>query len=166
MAPDTSPPGKSFAERWPHDASEREYLAAPWLPIVLGGMAGLFAVPALLAQLFITVPVPVLVLIFANVALTTLAIGRAEGRPSRWLVRLWKVWVWVAAAIVLGLAVSFIGVALCDGTACAGEGRTSTGRAIAMAVTFAASIGGALAITLLVERAARRLVARGRASAT
>lgn len=165
MTRETAPPGKTFKERWPHDASEREYLAAPFVPVVLGGLAGLFAVPALLAQLFLAMPLPVAGVVGIALGVTTVAIARATARPARWVVRVWKLAAWIGAAIALGLLVTAVGSALCDGSACAGVGRYATVRAIPMAVTFALSLGGAFAITFAVERGARALVAWSRARA-
>ncbi|HEX6868297.1 MAG TPA: hypothetical protein VF119_05800 [Candidatus Limnocylindrales bacterium] len=166
MARETAPPGTTFKERWPLDASERDYLAAPFVPIVLGGLAGLFAVPALLAQAFLAATVPVTIVVALGVILTTLAIAHATAKPARWIVRIWKLATWIAAAIALGLVVTAVGAALCDGSACATASRYAIDRAIPMAVTFALSLGGAFAITFAVERGARALVAWSRARAS
>ena len=166
MTRETAPPGKTFKERWPRDASEREYLAAPFVPIVLGGLAGLLAVPALLAQLFLAATVPVAIVVALAIAGSTLVIARGTARPGRWIVRIWKLGAWIAAAIALGLVVTAVGAVLCEGSSCAAGGRYAVERAIPMAVTFALSVGGALAITIAVERGARTLVARSRARAS
>jgi hypothetical protein len=100
----------------------------------------------------------------ATFALSWLVIHRSEARPGRWIVRAWKLAVWVALAVALGLVVTVIGTILCEGPACATNARFASDRAWASFVTFALSIAGALAITFGVERAARRISVRDRAT--
>lgn len=164
MSRETAPPGKTFAERWPHDASEREYLVASSVPFVLGGLAGLFAVPFMLAKLLLITPAVMSTAVAAILLVSWIVIRRSGARPGRWVVRAWKLAAWVALATALGLAVTVVGTILCDGPACATEARYASDRAWASFVTFALSIGGALAITIGVERAARRMVVRDRAT--
>lgn len=161
MTRETAPPGKTFAERWPHDASEREYLVASSVPFVLGGLAGLFAVPSMLALVFLLAPLVLSITVAATLALSWIVIRRSEARSGRWVVRAWKLGAWVTLAVVLGLLLSVLGTLLCGGS-CSTVGRFE--RPLATVLTFALSIAGALAITFGVERAARRISVRDRAT--
>ena len=161
----TAPPGDTFEERWPDEAAETRWLAAPWLPIILGGFAGLFGAPLFLLSLFGTWS-PVSWIVGAAVfGLLTLGVLRMSGRPARIVGRLWRLAAFVALSLVLGFAMWLVGTALCETATCSLTVGPDAGRFAVSAMLFAAAVLGSILIALWVDRAGRALAARARATA-
>ena len=161
----TAPPGDTFEERWPDEAAERNWLSGPWLPIVLGGFAGLFGAPLYLLALFGTWS-PVSWVIGAMVlGLLTLGVLRTSGRPSRILGRLWRIAAFVALSLGLGLVMWLVNLVVCDQGRCGGSFSLDQTRFAVSAMMFAAAVLGSILIAMWVDRAGKHLAARARATA-
>ena len=162
----TAPPGDTFEERWPDEAAERSWLAAPWLPIVLGGFAGLLGAPA--------VPAGAVRGVVADrpgssgpwsSACSTLGLLRTSGRPSRILGRLWRITAFVALSLGLGFAMWLVSLVVCDQGRCAVSLSFDPARFAVSAMMFAAAVLGSILIAMWVDRAGKALAARARATA-
>ena len=165
MSGQTSPPGDTFEERWPDDVAEANWLAAPWTPIVLGGLAGLFGAPVLLVSLALRwFPMSVIVWL-GLLVLLTLAVRASSGRSQRGLGRLWRLVAWLGAVAVLGYLIGLATIVLCGGASCSPTFPMDDGQPVAAVVVFALSVGGSIVAAMGVVRLGRRLAA-GPAEAT
>ena len=156
MTRETAPPGKTFEERWPDDAAEREWLAGPWVPVILGGFGGLIGLPMLLASLVVAGGLPAVIVVAVTLGLATLLLIRTGGGMQRAVGRLWRLVAWLALAAALGLLLGLVTAALCDAT-CAPAGWRDYDSPVVMVVVFGGSVLGSIAIAIGVDRAARRL---------
>ena len=152
----TAPPGETFEERWPDEAAEREWLAGPWVPVVLGGFGGLFGVPLMLAALVRGSTVGTLAVLLAALALATLGMVRGRGVTRRLSGRLCRLVAWSILAAGLGFLLGIVADALCQ-DACAPGPFGYLDRPIATVAVFGGSVLGSIAIAIGVDRAARRL---------
>jgi hypothetical protein len=159
MSGQTSPPGKTFEERWPDDVAEANYLAGPWIPIALGSLAGLFGVPVLLGGLLRGQTLPFLVVVIGVLALTSFAVTRTGGKARRRILALWKVAAWVLVAAVAGILIGWLSVALCD-AACAAPIQRDGARVLPSAIVFFAMVGSSIGLAMAVARISRRLPRR------
>src|SRR5688572_32240514 len=107
----TPPPGDTFDERWPDEAAESRWLAGPWLPIILGGFAGLFGAPLLLLSLFGAWSPVSWIVGAAVLGLLTFGVLRTSDTPARLLGRLWRIAAFVALSLALGFAMWLVGSA-------------------------------------------------------
>lgn len=152
----TPPPGDTFEERWPDEAAEREWLAGPWIPIVVGGVAGLFGVPLMLAALVRGQTVGTLAVLFVVLGLATLGMAWTGGGLRRWSGRVWRLVAWSILAAGLGFLLGIAADGLCQDLC--EPGRSSMAdRPVATVVVFGGSVLGSIAIAIGVVRAARRL---------
>ena len=164
MSRETAPPGDTFEERWPHDAAEAEWLAGSWIPVVLGGLAGILGAPMIaLAILAANWPI-VLLVVLALVGLLTVGLLRTHGRTQRRLGRLWRFFVWLVGAALLGVVLSYLSLSLCVGDICHPFG-VDLQRPVISAIVFGLSVAGSIGLAILVDRQGRVLAARGRATA-
>jgi hypothetical protein len=152
----TPPPGETFDERWPDEAAEREWLAGPWVPVVLGGFGGLFGVPLMLAALVRGQTVGTLAVLFIVLGLATLGMVRGRGGARRLSGRVWKLVAWSILAAVLGLLLGIVADTLCQDLCAPGPIRYFD-RPVATVAVFGGSVLGSIAIAIGVDRAARRL---------
>jgi len=163
MAPETAPPGKTFEERWPDDASSADYLAGPWIPVALGGLAGLLGLPILLWAAARTNPVPFLVVVGGTILVMTVLAMRLGRKGRRRALSVWKIAGWALVAAVGGLVVTVLSDAICD-VACqataVGQGISVLPSVLIMAASIIVSVGVAVGV----DRAARRVPTRGSAS--
>jgi hypothetical protein len=159
MGGPTSPPGRTFRERWPHDAATADWLARPFVPIVLGGVAGLLAAPVWLFSVTLSQPV-VTIVVLAIAVITSILLDRSAGRPRAIVARGWRVSIWWLLMVALGWLLSLVGVAVCTGDLCTDTGTSDAswvGAALPIFVlTVAGSTLGAVAIDRLGMRLARR----------
>ena len=164
MSGQSSPPGSTFEERWPHDAAEVGYMAGSWIPIVLGGLAGLFGVPLVAARLLTTWSFVAVLVLAAIAVLFTFAVLRSRGTFQVGLARAWRVVVWFGVTAVSGLVLLIVAGALCGAATCTDVARFDMARLMPSMVVFALSVAGSAWLAVAVDRAARRLAARGRAA--
>jgi hypothetical protein len=163
VSPETAPPGDTFEERWPHDAAEAEWLAGPWIPIVLGGLAGIVGGPMIaLAILAADWPI-VLLVVLALVGLLTMGLLRTRGRTQRRIGRLWRFFVWLVGAALVGIVLSYFSLSLCVGDICHPFGFNLQ-RPVIGAIVFGLSVFGSIGLAILVDRAGKTLSTRGRAT--
>jgi hypothetical protein len=167
MSGQTSPPGDSFAERWPDDAAEREYLAGPWIPVVLGGAGGLFGVPLILAGLTTSLLIPMVLVLGATLLATTLLVRRSAwaGGRGQMARRVWKIAAWLALMTVLGVVVVWLVDAVCPASGACITERLGLERNVAQLVTVVGLVGGSILGAIEVDRIARRLGGPRRAAA-
>ncbi|HYH91844.1 MAG TPA: hypothetical protein VD763_01700 [Candidatus Saccharimonadales bacterium] len=158
MSGQTSPPGKTFEERWPDDVAEANFLAGPWIPVALGGLAGLFGVPVLLSGLLRGQTVPFLIIVIGALALASYAVPRTGGKARRRLLSLWKVAAWVLLASGAGILIGWISVAVCD-AACA-AGTSTTDRTIPTGIVFITTVAASVGLAMAVDRMGHRLPRR------
>jgi hypothetical protein len=163
MSRETKPPGRTFEERWPHDAAEADYLAGPWVPIALGGLAGLFGLPLVLGAILVTAPLPYLGIVGGALALSTYAVLGWTGRGQRRVARLWRLSAWLLMAAVAGLLLAILVDALCSDVACREASPLEGPRAIATVITTIAVIGTSVGLAVFVDTAVRRIIASRRA---
>ena len=164
MSRETAPPGDTFEERWPDDAADREWLAGPWIPVVLGGLAGIIGAPMIaLAVLAANWPVNTLVVLVLT-GLLTVGVLRTEGRTQRRIGRLWRFFAWLIAVAILGIGLSYLTLALCDGDACAQLFRVGAQRWIVGAIVFGLGVFGSIGLAIVVDRMGTGLSMRGRAT--
>lgn len=154
------PPGRTFRERWPHDAAAADYLAAPWVPLALGGLGGLLAAPYVAASVM-TNPVAAVGLIAAAAA-STLALRRGLG--GRLAGRAWRTLAWFVLIGLVGIPLAWIvgevGGALCPAAGCGGLRSRDAGSALTMVVATGLSLVASVVLAVLVDRAGRRLAPR------
>ena len=163
MTRETAPPGKTFEERWPDDAADQAWLAGPWIPIVLGGLAGIIGGPMIaLAILSANWPI-VLLVVLALVALLTVGMLRTGGRTQRRIGRSWRFFVWLVGVAVLGLGLSYLSLFLCEGDICSPFG-VNLQRPVIGAIVFGLSVAGSIGLAILVDRQGAALAARHRAT--
>ena len=161
----TAPEGRTFEERWPHDASDAEWLARPWVPVVLGGLGGMAGLPLFLAAGLLAPPVT-LIVVLAVITLALTLLLRLHPRSNA-LRRLWRVatWTWVATAI--GVVVGIATGTLCGGVAAEAaclERRASVPALVVFALLVGASTAAAAGIDRLGRRLEHRFEAAGPAS--
>ncbi len=160
----TRPPGKTFEERWPDEVAETAGLAGPWIPLVLGGAAGLIGLPILLATAVDgSLPWSAIVLV-GLIALATAGYLSTRGSQQRLVGRLWRIVTWAGLVTLLGYLVAMAGLGICGATGCRPGFGLDPSRPLAGALAFTASILGSMAIAWFVDRTGQRLVARTRAS--
>ena len=151
----TAPPGETFEERWPDEAAERQWLAGPWVPVVLGGFAGLVGVPLMLAALVRGQTVGTLAILFILLGIATLGMVRGRGGVSKLSGRVWRLIAWSILAAGLGFLLGVVTDGLCQ--ACEPGPFLAMDRPVASVVVFGGSVLGSIAIAIGVDRAARRL---------
>lgn len=165
MSEYTPPPGRTFKERWPDEVAETAWLAGPWIPLVVGGLAGMLTLPVTLAMVLDPWFPWSLIVLLGLVAVATAGVLRTRGRPQRLVGRIWRVLTWAVLATVLGYAIAFVGMAICEPGICrVGTGPSRSSLLVAGTAGFAASILGSMAIAWWVDRTGKRLVARTRAT--
>ena len=150
MAPETAPPGKTFRERWPDDASESNYLAGPFVLFVVAGVLGLLGVPLLLGRAMLSAPL-LFIGIFGLFMLVTIGLQRATGRRRGHLAQAWKVGAWIFAAAALGLTIDLVARVLCDAACRAASLQNPMGSPPAL-LTYLMLIVGTVVITIFVDR--------------
>jgi hypothetical protein len=153
MSPRSRPPGKTFKERWPHEAEETRYFAATSYAVVVGGVLGVMLVPFGIWHTFMAVPAlgPS---IAGIVALVTFALIRPTAPGRRWLALAWKIGTWVLAAGALGLVVEGLASAMCDATCVT---ALPTRSASPVLITYAALVVGSIGIAVLADRGGNAL---------
>jgi hypothetical protein len=157
MTRETAPPGETFEERWPDDAAEIAWMAAPWIPVVLGATAGVLGVPIVLSALaaaWAPLSIVILAVLFGG---ATLGLVRARGALQRWSGRAWRVVTWVILAVGLGILIGVLTTLVCAGEDCSMSVRVDPERPIATIVVFGSSFLGSIGLAIVVDRAARRL---------
>jgi hypothetical protein len=155
----TSPPGKSFNERWPDDVATANYLARPWVPIALGGCAGIAGLP-LVAAAFLLWSWTNLLTVVAAFGLLTFLASRTRGSLRVWILRLWRLTGWLLLAGLVGYIALVLAGALC-GTAICGAGTGATPERVGPSVVvFVVILVGSVFAAVAVDRAARRLPMR------
>ena len=153
MSPRFRPPGKTFQERWPHEAEETRYLASTSYAVVVGGVLGVLLVPFALWEAVSAAPLAVAGLILGLLGVTAILLGVAtHGR--RWLALVWKVGVWLLGAAVLGMAIDVIVTKLCSGACGTTE---SVRRTSPLVFTYALLVAGSVGIAYLADRAGNAL---------
>jgi hypothetical protein len=159
MSGQTSPPGKTFKERWPDDVATADYLAGPLVPTALGGLAGLIGAPAFLAALVFSSWVSIIAYV-ATLALLTGVLWPSRGAIQRWAGRLWRFVAWVGLAALAGLVMGIFATILCEGSSCFAQDRNVASRVVPVIVVFATSVAGSTLAAVAADRAARRLTVR------
>jgi hypothetical protein len=164
MSRETAPPGDTFEERWPHDAAEAEWLAGPWIPVVLGGFAGILGAPMIALAILAAKWPNVLLVVLALVGLLTVGLLRTRGRTQRRIGRLWRCFVWLVGAALFGILLSYLSLWLCVGDICSPMG-VDLQRPVISALVFGLSVAGSIGLAVVVDRWGRALSARGHATA-
>ena len=159
MSGQTSPPGKTFNERWPDDVATANYLAGPWVPVALGGLAGIIGAPLLLGAWLGSSWLPWIVFGSALVVLTLL-VPRARGGMRMWMLRGWRLAAWTLLAGLLGIVGLLLTGRLCVSEACIGGAGLTPDRLVPGIVVFAVSVLGSTLAAIAVDRAARRFPVR------
>jgi hypothetical protein len=159
MSGQTSPPGRTFEERWPDDVAQANYLATPWVPIALGGLAGLFALPIVIAGWATALSIGTVLGLALVFTLLTLVTARTSGALQTWLLRLWRLVAWIGLATVVGLGSIVLTSVACDETSCS-IGRQIGERPIPSVLVFALTVAGSVLAAVAVDRTSRRLTVR------
>ena len=159
MSRQTAPPGKTFNERWPDDVASANYLAGPWVPYALGGLAGIVGIPIVIGAGLLASWLFVLGLVTVVGVLTAL-VARPGRTPGTVVLRLWRFTTWVLLAGLIGIVALFATGVLCDTAACLEGTRSTPERIVPAVVVFALTVAGSVAAAVGVERAARRLAVR------
>lgn len=158
MAPESAPPSKTFAERWPDDAAEADYLAGPWIPVAAGGLASLVALPIILGQVLRIAPLPFLLIAGGIIVIATLAMTRATGKARRRAGRAWKFGFWISLAAVVGVVLDRLSTVICDAACRAAAGPADPDRMGPTLVSMVALVASSIALAILANRAGDRLV--------
>jgi hypothetical protein len=153
MSPRFRPPGKTFKERWPHEAEETRYLASTTYAVVVGGVLGVLLVPFAIWKAAAAAPL-VVALVLGLLALIAIVLLRALAPGRRWLALAWKIGVWLLGAAALGLVVDSMVVELCHG-AC-GTGA-SVSRTSPLLITYALLVVGSVGIAIVADRSGNAL---------
>ena len=162
MPPRFRPAGKTFKERWPHEAEETRYLAATSYAVVLGGVLGVLTVPIWLLDGFSAYPL-IAGAVVSLLVLIPAAMSRAPAGARRWLALAWKIGAWVIGAAALGLVVDTVTTAICDAACRASVAPQS--RPSGMLLAYALLVAGSIGVALLVDRAGNELRRRTRRAA-
>ena len=163
MSPRFRPAGRTFKERWPHEAEETRYLAATSYAVVVGGVLGVLTVPIWLLDGFSAFPL-VPAGIVALLVLIPMMMTRAPATARRWFALAWKIGAWIIGATVLGLVVDTVTTAMCD-DACRANVAPGT-RPSGLLLAYALLVIGSIGVATLVDRAGNELRRRTRAAVT
>lgn len=142
MSPRFRPPGKTFKERWPHEAEETRYFAATMYAVVVGGVLGVLMVPVVIWEVLSGTPLAFAIVV-GLLGVVTMSIGLLGGAGRRWLTLAWKIGAWVVGAAAVGLAFESVVIAIC-GEACLASNprsRPPLGIMIAWALQVVSSVG-------------------------